>query len=211
MSILILCAGSPPAVKGEKLNSSAFDALIGSDRLTDIVPYTGKRIDTAERDVYIGEGIHARQTAEQMLGECPLTVEPMLNEVPLRSFTDTEKEYPAETWLRKAATQRRREDPRQAEGQTAVNSRADLLEERFRDVGDLIVVTYPVFLETMLERFRIRDWVIARSEIGRFKPLERLILSRKDEHCGGCGHNCFLSNPGCGIGRDKAMRRKARG
>ncbi len=211
MSILVLCAGCPPAGRGEKLSSAAFDKLISEQFRRDMEPYTGKKIDPGRRPVYIGEGVHALQTAGQMLADCTLTPEPLLNEVPIRSFTDTEKQYSAETWLRKAAAQRRKGDPRQAEGKDAVNGRADRVEALFRDAGDVILVTYPVFLEAMLERFRIRDWVIARSEVGKIKPLERLILSRKDEHCGGCGHNCFLSNPGCGIGRDKAMRRKTRG
>ena len=40
----------------------------------------------------------------------------------------------------------------------------------------------------------------------KIQPLERFLVSRREEHCGGCQHNCFLSNPGCGVGREKAMR-----
>ena len=87
--------------------------------------------------------------------------------------------------------------------------RADALIRKLEEAGgDSLLITYPIFLAELLDRFRVHNYVVQRGGLFRFQPLEKIVISRKDEHCGGCQHNCFLSNPGCGVGRDKAMRRK---
>ena len=87
-----------------------------------------------------------------------------------------------------------------------VIERADRLIEKIQG-KDCILVTYPLFLAELLDRLRIHSYVVQRTGMLKIQPLERFVISRKDEHCGGCQHNCFLSNPGCGVGRDKAMRK----
>ena len=69
------------------------------------------------------------------------------------------------------------------------------------------MVSHPGFIALLLDRLRVRGYCVARTGLGRVQPLERLLLTRRDMHCGGCGHNCLLTNPGCGIGRDKAARK----
>ena len=69
------------------------------------------------------------------------------------------------------------------------------------------MVSHPGFIALLLDRLRVRGYCVARTGLGRVQPLERLLLTRRDMHCGGCAHNCLLSNPGCGIGRDKAARK----
>jgi hypothetical protein len=129
-----------------------------------------------------------------------------MNEIPVRSFADTEKEYPVETWLRKAAAQRRRADLRQPESREEVITRADQLIRKVEG-SDCILIAGPLFLAELLDRLRIHNYVIQRTGMIKIQSLERFVVSRKDEHCGSCQHNCFLSNPGCGIGRDKAIRK----
>jgi hypothetical protein len=168
-----------------------------------------RRISPGNRVVYIGEGFLARSTAEQILEPCEFHVEPLLNEIAVRSFADSDRSLPADKWLRKAAAQRRAGNPRQPESREAVIARADALIRKLEDAGgDSLLITYPIFLAELLDRFRVHNYVVQRGGLFRFQPLEKIVVSRKDEHCGGCQHNCFLSNPGCGVGRDKAMRRK---
>ncbi len=57
-----------------------------------------------------------------------------------------------------------------------------------------------------MDAFRVRGYCFARSELGAVRPGERILVTSRTAHCGGCGHNCMLSSPGCGIGRDKAQR-----
>ena len=120
MSILIFCAGMPVNKAAGKYNSSGFDAAI-QEELRSAADFTaGKKLDPAGRTVLVGEGVPAGDTAEKLLLPCPYTVESLLNEIPLRSFTDTDVQYSLDTWLRKAAAQRKKGDTRQPESRTAV-------------------------------------------------------------------------------------------
>ena len=206
MSTLIICAGiSAPLARGN-YDSAGFDAAVRDAVNSPCLPYGGRKYGAEGKTVLIGEGLSARDTAEKLLLPCEISEEPLLNEIPLRSFSDTERRYPRQLWLMKAAAQRRRGNIRQAESDAAAAARADKLIDRISD-GDYILVTYPRFLTVFLDRLRVHDYVVQRTGFGRIKPLERFLISQKESHCGGCQHNCFLSNPGCGVGRDKAMRK----
>ena len=209
MSMLILCTGKPLSPLEGSYTSAAFDAAAAAViRSAAEAPFE-RRILPGGRVVRIGEGLLARSTAEQILEPCELHVEPLLNEISVRSFSDSDRPLPAGKWLRKAAAQRKSGDPRQPESREAVAARADALIRKLEETGtESLLIAYPLFLVELLDRFRVHNYVVQRGGLFRFQPLEKIVVSRKDEHCGGCQHNCFLSNPGCGVGRDKAMRRK---
>ena len=208
MSMFILCAGQPASPLNGRYDAAGFDAAVKAMLNAEALPPSERKISPGRRIVYVGEDRLARSTAEQILESCPMRSEPLLNEIPVRSFTDEARELPVEKWLRKAAAQRKAADARQPESREAVIRRADTLIHRLEEAGgDSLLVTCSLFLTEFLDRLRIHNYVIQRSGLLRIQPLEKIIVSRKDEHCGGCQHNCFLSNPGCGVGRDKAMRR----
>lgn len=48
-------------------------------------------------------------------------------------------------------------------------------------------------------------FVAKRGSLIRIAPLERIIFTEKVLHCGNCMHNCLLTNPGCAIGKEKAL------
>ena len=102
MSITILCTGEPEKRAEGKYSSSEFDAAMRAELDSCILPYTGRKYNPEGKTVWIGEGRLAQDTAEQLLLPCSPIVEPLLNEIPLRSFTDTKTLYPLETWKRKA-------------------------------------------------------------------------------------------------------------
>lgn len=208
MSMLILGVGAPISALEGAYSSSGFDAAFQAMLDSAALTPAERKIDPVTRAVYIAEGRLACSSAEQILQPCTMVTEPLLNEVSVRSFTDTEKQYSVEKWLRKAASQRKAGDPRQPESRAAVIARADALITKMEDAGgDSLLITYPIFLTELLDRLRVHNYVVQRSGIFKIQPWEKIVVSRKDEHCGGCQHNCFLSNPGCGVGRDKAMRR----
>ena len=209
MSMLILCTGKPLSPLDGSYNSSEFDAAVAAAASSSVEAPAERKIAPGGRTVYLAEGALARSTADQILTPGEFRVEPLLNEIPVRSFTDTDKRFPAEKWLRKAAAQRKSADPRQPESRAAVIARADAVIQKLEEAGgDSLLITCPLFLAELLDRLRVRNYVVQRGGVFRLQPLEKIVVSRKDEHCGGCQHNCFLSNPGCGVGRDKAMRRK---
>lgn len=206
MSTLIICVGKEMSPAPGKYDSAGFDAAVSEIINSPCPPYEGKKYNPEGKTVLIGGGIPALDTAEKALLPCHWSLEPLLNEIPLRSFTDTEKRYSTRQWIKKAAAQRKRGEPRQAESQAAAQKRADKLIEKIAG-KDHILITYPEFLSVLLGRLRVHDYVVQRSGFMGIRPMELFVVSGKEGHCGGCQHNCFLSNPGCGVGRDKAARK----
>ena len=49
-------------------------------------------------------------------------------------------------------------------------------------------------------------WKSSGASFGALMPGERIRVTERSDHCGGCQHNCLLKNPGCGVGKDKAAR-----
>ena len=208
---MILCVGLPEHVPEGRYSSSEFDAAMDALLNSESVSPVAHKISAAGRTVLIGEGRLARSTAEQVLMPTPIQEESLLNEIPVRSYIDDGKPLPLEKWMKKAARQRKAADPRQPESHAEVVARADRLIEKLEtECPNVLLITYPLFLIELLDRFRAHNYVVQRSGLFRAEPLEKVVVSRKDEHCGGCQHNCFLSNPGCGIGRDKANRQRNR-
>ena len=205
MSFTIICIGQPENPVQGTYTSAGFDAAVHAELGSAVLPYNGRRYNPDGKQIWLGEGMPAQDTANKILLPCSPVVDPLLNEIPLRSFTDTDKQYPAETWKRKAAAQRKHADPRQIESRQDVIERAEKVIEKVGST-EAIVITYPLFLEELLNRLRIHSFVVQRTGIMKIQPLERFLVSRREEHCGGCQHNCFLANPGCGVGRDKALR-----
>ena len=72
--------------------------------------------------------------------------------------------------------------------------------------ADVVIAASPEILELVLRALRRKGFVVRRSRIGFLQAGEKIFLSQRHDHCGGCSHNCLLQNPGCGVGRDKARR-----
>ena len=208
MSMLILCTGKPLSPVEGNYTAADFDAAVSASLESAAEAPSERKIAPGGRKVMIGEGLLARSTMEQLLEPCDYQVEPLLNEIPVRSSDDTDRPLSADKWMRRAVSQRKAGDPRQPESLQAVRARADTLIRSLEEQGgDFLLIVYPLFLTELLDRLRVHTSVIQRGGLFRLQPLEKIVVSRKDEHCGGCQHNCFLSNPGCGVGRDKAMRK----
>lgn len=94
-------------------------------------------------------------------------------------------------------------------GETRRQARArarDLVSSLTGAGEDCVLVAPPVFLGILLAALRRRGFVVRRTAVGRIRAGEKLFLSQRKDHCGGCSHNCLLQNPGCDVGRDKARR-----
>ncbi len=210
MSMLIICVGPSCSPLEGPYDAAGFDSAWRAYLDAEAQPPTERKIAPGSRKVYVAEGQLAISSARQILQADEFLAEPLLNEVPVRSFEDSDRALPLKKWLRKAASQRRSGNSRQPESLAQVRERASRLIQKLEaEQGDFLLVTYPLFLAELLDALRIHNYVIQRSGIVSIQPWEKIVVSRKEEHCGGCQHNCFLSNPGCGVGKDKA-RRQAR-
>lgn len=208
MTILILASAGAAGAHGGRFDAAGFDAAQAGLPERGAAPIAEKPIDASGRPIYVSRWESARQTAASLFPGAAFTEEPLLDEIPRRSFWDGAGALPQWLWLAGARLQAAFGNSRQPESLRQSKARADALIDKLEALDrDCVLVTHPGFLAVLLDRFRARGCVAARSGIFRPAPLERVLITRRSEHCGGCSHNCLLSNPGCGVGRDKARRR----
>ena len=208
MKILIICSGKPAMTWKKLYRSVDFDEACRQATDCDIEKVESERISSGGRPVYVSVGKGAAQTAELIFTDANIIEEPLLDEVLQRSYKDTEKELPLRQWQFMATIQRFFGNSRQPESRAQAKTRAkkllDLLESRNQDC---ILISHPNFIKVLLDCLGSRGYYITRQNLFRITPLERIAITKRDMHCGGCGHNCLLSNPGCGVGRDAAKRK----
>ena len=208
MKMLIICSGKPAMAWKKLYHSVDFDEACRHAIDCDIKKAESERISSGVRPVYVSSGKGAVQTAELLFTDADIIEEPLLDEVPQRSYKDTKKELPLWRWLFMASIQRFFGNSRQPESRVQAKVRAkkllDLLESRNQDC---ILISHPNFIKVLLDCLGSRGYYITRQNLFRIAPLERIAITKRDMHCGGCGHNCLLSDPGCGVGRDAARRK----
>ena len=206
MKIWIICTGAKEELRSGRCGAAAFQALARrgqedpGEREEKKLPWTNGRVLLADTPA-------ARKTAGICVEGGQLLIEPLLAPVIPAPWTDR-GEHPLWLWREMARLQRGIGSPRQPESRRQLAARAEKLMERLtEEEKDCVLIADPVLTEGLLDRARVRGYTRARTGIFRYQPWERVLLTKRDVHCGGCGHNCLLSNPGCGIGRDKAARK----
>ena len=208
MKMLIICSGKPAMTWKKLYHSVNFDEACRHAIDCDIEKVESERISSGGRPIYVSSGKGTVQTAELLFNDADIIEEPLLEEVPQRSYKDTEKELPLWRWQFMASMQRFLGNSRQPESRAQAKARAkkllDLMESRNQDC---ILISHPNFIRVLLDCLGSRGYHINRQNLFRIAPLERIAITKRDMHCGGCGHNCLLSNPGCGVGRDAARRK----
>ena len=206
MKIWIVCTGEPDAPG--RCTGPEFEAWMAAAPEQEPVLCTEKAMHGEGRRVLHAPGTAARRTAEQLFPGALLEAEPLLSPIPEKAFRDGKASLPFFIWRRMARLQSRTANPRQPESQKQAIRRLDALIDRLMREGDEHTLICDCVLTPLLtDRLRLRGCSsIRRSGMLRFRPYERLLVTGQDLHCGGCVHNCFLSSPGCGIGREKAAR-----
>ena len=207
MKIWIVVCGRAAEPLPKRCTGTGYEKALAAATESAIEPYAGRSMNAAGRAIDAAPGRRARETSEQMIPGAEIRTEPLLAPIPHRAWKDTEAEHPFRVWDRMARRQARRGDPRQPESRAASVERAEALIARLEKEGrDCVLVLDGEFLSLLLDRFRLHGCSRQRSGLGRWQPFEHILVSRRDEHCGACNHNCLLANPGCDIGRDKARR-----
>lgn len=201
--ILIECAEVNVHID-RRCDSEGFSLACEKVRHADIVPISMTRHDASEYKLYTGTSPAAIETAEALFSsDRPAECTPLLDDVPIVPFTETKKQYPLWFWHAMGRLQWRMGSRRQPKTRAAVKRRAgnmiDLIE---RDGADCVLITRGLYLRILRDTLYRRGYCIQGGF--RIKPLDRIRATKQTLHCGGCIHNCMLSNPGCGIGMLKA-------
>lgn len=160
--------------------------------------------------IYVSTLKRTMQTAEQMFPAFPpsmITRTGLLDEVPLQAFRHTEKKYPRWIYDMLGRAQWALEK-HQKETRTETKKRADqLIDLLEKENENAILITHGFFMSVLISRFRRRKrYEVYRSSTFVIAPLEKVKVTDRQPHCGGCRHNCLLEKAGCLIGQDKARK-----
>ena len=198
MKLWILCAAEADMVWPERCTAGEYRAacLKALESAPKAIPQ--KPIPAAGRSVYVSRSPLAQASARAVYPDGRLVVTELLDELPPRA---------AGEGRRSLRFRRLFDRPGRSEREAALARAETLLDQLASGDDDAILVSHPGFIALLLDRLRLRGYCVKRTGLGRVQPLERLLLTRRDMHCGGCAHNCFLDDPGCGVGRDTAARR----
>ncbi len=195
MRLWIICSGEAKETQPRRCTPAEYRAL--RERALDGGVEGRPRCVAANgRPVYCSPRRSARETAELAVTDARLGIDERLDELLPPAGKDGRALPP---WLCRAFGKDRTEG----------RGRADALIDELEKKGeDCILISHPAMIASLIDALRVRGYCVQRTGFGRVKPFEQMLLSRRDEHCGGCQHNCLLTNPGCNIGRDKAARMK---
>ena len=183
MKIWIICTGEKEGLRPVRCCAGDFDALSLRAQEEDPGPRQEKKLPWEGKPVLAAPCPAAKRTAALLIDGGEVREEPLLAPVTERAARDGGS-LPLWLW-REAARMARLE----------------------REEKDCVLIADCILTEELLDRARVRGYTRARTGIFRYRPWERVLLTKRNVHCGGCAHNCLLSNPGCGIGRDKAARK----
>ncbi|MCR5576668.1 MAG: hypothetical protein K6F56_06630 [Oscillospiraceae bacterium] len=208
MKIILVCQAEADTRPGTRCDSAGFARACEEEAAHGIAPVSVKKSDARRYRIHTGTGRAAQETAALLFDftEAPERT-PLLDEVALRPFRDTDAAYPLRLWEAVGTAQWALGSGRQAESRRETLERVgrfvDTLEEEDRDC---IVVCRGRTLAALKTVLRRRGWCIEGGEL-RPKPLDRIRATKRTLHCGGCHHNCLLTEPKCQIGRAKAQDR----
>ena len=190
-------------------DAAGFERAAETERSRGAAPASVRRGDASAYKVWVSSARAARETAEllfEMDGGPEVT--PLLDDVLMRAFRDGDETRPLWLWKTMGRAQWLLGGRRQPESRRETAERAgrfaDSLEAEDRDC---IVITRGLIMGELIRALRRRGYVVEGGNLIP-RPLDRLRAVKQSVRCGGCSHNCPLSNPRCDVGRNKAKERK---
>ena len=188
-----------------RYDSAGFERALVEERDCSAAESDVRRADASAYRVYTGTSRASRQTAE-LLFELPVPAEatPLLDDVPISAFRQTEKPLPLWLWKAMAEVQWRSGGGRQTEAKADTERRVGQLADRLEaEEKDCILICRGLTMTALKAVLRRRGFLIEGGGLIS-RPLDRVRATKRSLHCGGCNHNCLLSEAKCDIGRAKA-------
>lgn len=203
---IILIRQAEPDMKWERsYDAAGFIRAYETARNQGTAAAPVRRSDAAAYRVYTGTSRAAAETAELLfeLAEPPVET-PLLDDVQLRPYRDTDKKSPLWQWRTLGAAQWLFGSARQAEsGKETLERLRSFVNRLESEDRDCIVICGSLALAMLKMILRFRGYCLEGGELVP-KPLDRIRATKQSLHCGGCHHNCLLSAPKCQIGQNKA-------
>ena len=86
----------------------------------------------------------------------------------------------------------------------------EFIEDAEKQGLDLIAISCEHFMKILFKELRKRGYSLRRTNLFKIDYLEKAVAAKRSEYCGRCVQNCHLENPGCNIGREAALKERAR-
>lgn len=205
MKIWIICTGEKEGLRPGRCSAQDFDALSRRALEEDPGPRQEKKLPWEGKQVLVAPCPAARKTAELLIDGGTMQDEPLLAPVTERAARDSGTAL-LWLWREAARIQRSAGNSRQPESRKAIAARAEQLMARLEgEEKDCVLIADCILTEELLDRARVRGYTRARTGIFRYRPWERVLLTKRSVHCGGCAHNCLLSEAKCQTGKNKAL------
>ncbi len=208
MKIILIRQADADMTWDARYDAASFERTVGKQRECAAVRVSVSRSDASSYRIYTGTGRTARETAELLFTFSePPEATPLLDDVPLRAFRNTETPLPLWLWRAMAEVQWRVGDRRQGESKKDAERRVGQLADRIEtEEQDCVIICGGLTMTALRSVLRRRGFLIEGGGMIA-GPLSRVRATRRSLHCGGCSHNCLLSEAKCHIGKEKARNR----
>ena len=205
--ILIHQAGT--SMKWEShYNAESFERAVAQELHSNAAPVSSRKSAADSYRIYTDTSPASVQTAALLFSSTtPPEQSSLLDDVALRAFQDGQGSRPLWLWRVMGETQWFLGESRQAETRQATLQRAQrFIEQLEAEDKDSIVICRGLMLSALKAVLKRRGYLLEGGNL-RPKPLDRIRATKKFLHCGGCHHNCLLTDPKCQIGISKAQER----
>ena len=211
MKIILVQQAASDMEWDAKYDTASFEQAVETECGCTAADVSVRRSSASAYRIYTGTSRAAMETA-QLLFETdePPEATPLLDDVPVRAFRDSEKPLPVWLWRAMAEAQWRSGSSRQPETKKETEQRVRQLTDRLEaEDRDCIVICRGLTMTALKSVLRRRGFLIEGGGLSP-RPLDRVRATKRSLHCGGCRHNCLLSEAKCDIGKDKARRQGIR-
>ena len=171
----------------KKYNSITFDqACAQYDKAPIVSSHEGCPTEKSGEEVYISELSRTYETANLLFDRQDFYKTALLNEVPLRSFKDTDREYPLWLWFFMGRFQWFLQNKRQPECRKESGRRAEELIQLLEKRGaDCCLVTHGFYLKTLIRELKKKGYRIRydnfRARMFGISNLERIVAEISTE------------------------------
>lgn len=165
----------------KKYNSVTYDLACDKYDRCPIIFSQGEYFETDEtKSVYISELSRTYETACRIFKKTEFCKTAFLNEVPLKSFKDTDKMYPLWLWNLAGRVQWLLRSERQVETKKDTILRAEkminLLEEHQQDC---YLVTHGFYMRTLIRELKKRGYKVKKRNLLRISNLDMVVAAKR--------------------------------
>ena len=205
MKIILIREAEADMHREAACDAAAFASAAAAETNCGIAAEAVRKSDASAYRIYTGTGRVGAETASLLFeptGEVTRT--PLLNDVALRPFCDTKRALPLTLWRTMGRVQWALGSARQAESRRETLRRAgEFLDALEREDRDCVVICGGLILAALKSVLRHRGYCLEGGDLVP-RPLERIRATKQLLHCGGCAHNCLLTEPKCQTGANRA-------